>query len=360
MLFYYTKHFLFLSIVSLFLGTQALASTAFFCHVRGEVLQVGDSNPGLDYDGNQVEKVIFRIKGLRSRQRGYGSDFKCNDLVGSESEVSVMIPRDKFPRLKIGVHVELVYGITGDAFSGDHGSWRFIQIFDEFSTKTPSGIRFQDNVDLGADLDEDGTADTNWVGLAVDNCRDKANPTQMDVDGDGVGDACDNCPKDFNSKQNDKDKNGIGDVCDPVFRKGGLKALYAHAAFNKEFLVSGQLIDKTPGGNRTRGTYHVWFYTLINKSALKLMPEDRSKIASFNGCLLSAVKSLGGEFGGDQVETQVLYGIPINQDCEKGGFEKLGKEVISLDGINTTIKELVTKGLPGGTLETLKSPANAK
>lgn len=59
------------------------------------------------------------------------------------------------------------------------------------------------------DSDKDGVVDS------IDNCPNKANPSQLDNDSDGVGNLCDNCPLVFNNDQLDTDLDGIGDVCDP-------------------------------------------------------------------------------------------------------------------------------------------------
>jgi hypothetical protein len=71
------------------------------------------------------------------------------------------------------------------------------------------------------DADCDGDPD------ASDNCVDKFNPTQEDIDGDLIGDRCDddkdgdtvlddadNCPRDANTVQDDTDADGVGDACD--------------------------------------------------------------------------------------------------------------------------------------------------
>lgn len=72
-----------------------------------------------------------------------------------------------------------------------------------------------------ADVDCDGVEDT------VDNCPDRFNPTQSDLDGDLAGDRCDadkdgdavdndtdNCPKAANAGQEDSDGDTVGDACD--------------------------------------------------------------------------------------------------------------------------------------------------
>jgi hypothetical protein len=41
-----------------------------------------------------------------------------------------------------------------------------------------------------------------------------ANPTPMDIDGDGTPNAEDNCPQMFNGDQHDEDDDNVGDVCD--------------------------------------------------------------------------------------------------------------------------------------------------
>ena len=72
-----------------------------------------------------------------------------------------------------------------------------------------------------ADIDCDTVED------ASDNCPQKFNPTQSDIDGDLLGDRCDpdkdgdlidndadNCAKDPNATQDDADVDGVGDACD--------------------------------------------------------------------------------------------------------------------------------------------------
>lgn len=74
---------------------------------------------------------------------------------------------------------------------------------------------------LAADADCDGIEDS------VDNCPDRFNPDQANLDGDADGDRCDadkdgdavdnavdNCPKVVNALQEDSDADGVGDACD--------------------------------------------------------------------------------------------------------------------------------------------------
>ena len=58
------------------------------------------------------------------------------------------------------------------------------------------------------DVDGDGVPDN------VDNCPNKANPTQHDEDGDQIGDVCDPCPH-LAGTAADSDGDGVGDACDP-------------------------------------------------------------------------------------------------------------------------------------------------
>ena len=47
-----------------------------------------------------------------------------------------------------------------------------------------------------------------------DNCRELANPSQSNSDGDNYGNGCDNCPNTPNNSQADWNSNGIGDACE--------------------------------------------------------------------------------------------------------------------------------------------------
>jgi hypothetical protein len=63
-------------------------------------------------------------------------------------------------------------------------------------------------------FDEGGDSDADGVCEAADNCRDVANPLQIDRDHDGRGEECDNCPSISNPLQGDLDEDGLGDLCD--------------------------------------------------------------------------------------------------------------------------------------------------
>jgi hypothetical protein len=63
------------------------------------------------------------------------------------------------------------------------------------------------------DVDGDGVLN------AADNCPTKANPTQVNEDGDPLGDACDPCPP--YPDNTDGDTDGVGDLCDPNPTTGG-------------------------------------------------------------------------------------------------------------------------------------------
>ena len=59
---------------------------------------------------------------------------------------------------------------------------------------------------------EDGDGDE--IIDVTDNCPERPNPDQSDLDIDLFGDACDNCPEQWNSGQEDQDLDGVGDACD--------------------------------------------------------------------------------------------------------------------------------------------------
>ena len=74
------------------------------------------------------------------------------------------------------------------------------------------------------DLDLDGIADGcdqdldgDMVVNSEDNCPRRSNADQVDSDFDSVGDACDNCSDQPNEEQSDCDLDGIGNPCDPCF-----------------------------------------------------------------------------------------------------------------------------------------------
>lgn len=115
-----------------------------------------------------------------------------------------------------------------------------------------------------ADLDGDGAgdacdpdADGDQVADAVDNCRMLVNSGQADADGDRIGDACDNCALEQNLHQADRNRNGIGDACDlsddlilVFFRERTRLAWQQEAGFDTFILVSGSLLEL-----RVTGTY---------------------------------------------------------------------------------------------------------
>jgi Thrombospondin type 3 repeat len=76
-------------------------------------------------------------------------------------------------------------------------------------------------------------ADCDGIPDVTDNCPDKFNPDQADLDNDGLGNRCDpdkdgdlvandvdNCPRVSNDAQTDSDGDGVGDACDECAADG--------------------------------------------------------------------------------------------------------------------------------------------
>ncbi|MDP2310264.1 MAG: LamG domain-containing protein [Pseudomonadota bacterium] len=80
-----------------------------------------------------------------------------------------------------------------------------VRIYDRVLSASEITARRDDDVACAdVDADDDGVRDE------ADNCRDVANPTQVDADHDDLGDACDGCAADAD---NDADEDGIcGDI----------------------------------------------------------------------------------------------------------------------------------------------------
>jgi len=58
--------------------------------------------------------------------------------------------------------------------------------------------------------------DKDWIIDSIDNCKNVANPKQLDSDKDWVWNMCDNCNSIQNPKQVDKDNNKVWDMCEDV------------------------------------------------------------------------------------------------------------------------------------------------
>jgi hypothetical protein len=105
---------------------------------------------------------------------------------------------------------------NGD-FAWARGRWKSLSIGNCSSANVDLWVSNDPN-----DIDGDGVANAN------DNCPDKSNANQSDIDNDGIGDLCDddrdgdgipnatdNCPNAANADQADRDGDGLGDICDP-------------------------------------------------------------------------------------------------------------------------------------------------
>jgi len=115
------------------------------------------------------------------------------------------------------------------ALYGDADGDGVINMKDNCPDKANPGQADMDNDLLGDVCDDDMDGDE--VLNADDNCDDVANADQADADTDGVGDLCeetdtldsdgdgvadssDNCPNTANVDQADEDSDGTGDACD--------------------------------------------------------------------------------------------------------------------------------------------------
>jgi hypothetical protein len=126
-----------------------------------------------------------------------------------------------------------------------------------------------------ADTDCDGIED------AVDNCPDRFNPTQANIDGDLAGDRCDadkdgddfdndvdNCPRIANSLQEDADADGVGDACDVC-------AAAAGAAVNNRGCSIEQLCPcDGPGDDDRAWRNHDQYFRCIKKKARDFRRHD--------------------------------------------------------------------------------------
>ena len=127
---------------------------------------------------------------------------------------------------------------------------------------------------LAVDVDCDGIED------AVDNCPDRFNPTQADLDGDLTGDRCDsdkdgdaldndvdNCPKVANVGQQDSDADTVGDVCDQCGEATG-------AAVNKRGCSVDQLCPCDGPDEDRAWKNHDQYFRCVKKKARDFRRRD--------------------------------------------------------------------------------------
>ncbi|WP_082620957.1 thrombospondin type 3 repeat-containing protein [Nocardioides sp. Soil796] len=114
-----------------------------------------------------------------------------------------------------------VSGLTGDA----NGTWTLtITNTPPILKSSPAGTLDSWSLKVVYDCDWDDDSRAN----SKDNCPEKANYDQANVDRDALGDECDpdidgdgvangddNCPSNANATQRDMNHNGMGDSCDP-------------------------------------------------------------------------------------------------------------------------------------------------
>ncbi len=155
------------------------------------------------------------------------------------------------------------------------------------------------------DTDGDGIPDDK------DNCVNKKNPDQEDVDEDRIGDACDkcidvdhdgvcddkdNCPSVYNPKQEDDDGDGIGSHCDstPIncASEIGSVAKDANSASNIVVVLEGKSISASSCANAVSQYFEVQQCTLTCKySFIKTYAwySNSGKVNSY-ACCYGAVK----------------------------------------------------------------------
>lgn len=128
----------------------------------------------------------------------------------------INIPKDAAIQVDFISNSNKLVPENGD-FAWARGRWKTLSIGN--CSSVPVDLWFSGDSN---DVDGDGIPNT------TDNCPDKYNPNQEDMDQDGMGDLCDddsdadgilnttdNCPFAVNPGQEDRDGDGIGDVCDP-------------------------------------------------------------------------------------------------------------------------------------------------